>query len=198
MMLAERFRRLADLALAREEDEHVARPFARALVDRLGDRLVQVDLAVGVPLRRPVPDLDRVQAARHLDDRRIAEVPGEPVGVERGRRDDDLQVRPPRQQLFQIAEQEIDVQAALVGLIDDQRVVLTELRVALRLGEQDSVGHQFEVARRAGPVGEADLEADRASELGVEFVSDPGRCRPRRDAAGLGVPDQPANAPPEL
>ena len=63
-----------------------------------------------------------------------------------------------------------------------------ELRVALRLGEQDAVGHQLDVARRAGAVGEADLEADRAAELGLQLVR---RCarrwRARRcGAAGCG------------
>jgi hypothetical protein len=36
-----------------------------------------------------------------------------------------------RQQVLQVAEQEVDVEAALVRLVDDQRVVLPQLRVAL-------------------------------------------------------------------
>ncbi len=45
---------------------------------------------------------------------------------------------------LQIAEQEIDVQAALVGLVDDQRVVFVQPAVALDLGQQDAVGHQLD------------------------------------------------------
>ncbi len=72
---------------------------------------------------RPVAHLDRVGAPGHLDDRRVAEVLGEPFGVDGGRGDDELEVGPARQQLLEVAEQEVDVQAALVRLVDDDRVV---------------------------------------------------------------------------
>jgi hypothetical protein len=55
----------------------------------------------------------------------------EALGIERGRGDDHLEIRPLRQQLAQVAEQEIDVEAALVRLVDDQRVVGRQQRVAL-------------------------------------------------------------------
>src|SRR3546814_19734881 len=55
--------------------------------------------------------------------RRAAEVCGEALGVDGGRGDDHLQVAAPLQQLLQVAEQEIDVEAALVGLVDDDGVV---------------------------------------------------------------------------
>ena len=38
--------------------------------------------------------------------------------------------------MLEIAEQEIDVEAALVGLVDDQRVVLTQPSIPLDLGQQ--------------------------------------------------------------
>ena len=50
-----------------------------------------------------------------------------------------------RQQPLQVAEQEIDVEAALVRLVDDDRVVRAQKRIALRLGQQDAVGHQLDV-----------------------------------------------------
>jgi hypothetical protein len=48
---------------------------------------------------------------------------GKAVGVDGGRGDDHLQVGPARQDLAQVAQQEVDVQAALVRLVDDERVV---------------------------------------------------------------------------
>ena len=87
--------------------------------------------AVGLP-QRPVAHVDREHAARHLDHRRRlalrAEMPREALGVERGRRDDHLEVGPRAQQLPQVAQQEVDVEAALVRLVDDDRVVGGELR----------------------------------------------------------------------
>ncbi len=110
-----------------------------------------------VLLERPPALLDREHAARDLDHRRRAlragEVLRKAIGVDRGRGDDHLQIGPARQDLAQVAEQEVDVQAALVRLVDDQRVVGAQQRVALRLGEQDAVGHQLDAGagRAAGP-----------------------------------------------
>ena len=65
------------------------------------------------------------------------------------RGDDQLEVGPLRQQPLEVAEQEVDVEAALVRLVDDDRVVLPQLPVALQLGEQDAVGHQLDPAAPA-------------------------------------------------
>jgi hypothetical protein len=111
-------------------------------------------------LHRAVADVDRDTAARDLDHRRLVEMLREALGVDRRRGDDHLEIGPLRQQLLEVAEQEIDVQAALVRLVDDQRVVLAEPRIALRLGEQNAVGHQLDVGLRRSAVGEADLVAD--------------------------------------
>ncbi len=123
--------RVADLALAAEEDQDVAGAGGAQLVDRVGDALDLVARlgtgVVGVG-QRPVADLDRVGPARYLDDRGLTEVSAEPLGVDGGRGDDDLEVRPGRQQPAQVAEDEVDVQAALVRLVDDQRVVAQQPR----------------------------------------------------------------------
>ena len=78
-------------------------------------------------LERPPAQLDREQPARHLDHRRRpvadAKCCAKRSASMRGRGDDHLQVGPARQDLPQVAEQEVDVQAALVRLVDDQRVV---------------------------------------------------------------------------
>ncbi len=148
----------------------------------------------------PVADLDGVHPSGHLDDRGlpsavVGEVPGEPLGVDGRRRDDQLQVGASRQQSPEVAEQEVDVEAPLVGLVDDDRVVAAELPVALELGEQDAVGHHLDpgVARRA--IGEAHLVADLGAELRLQLRGQALGDRAGGDPSRLGVPDQaPATA----
>ena len=100
-----------------------------------------------------------------------------------------------RQQSPEVAEQEVDVEAPLVGLVDDDRVVAAELPVALELGEQDAVGHHLDpgVARRA--IGEAHLVADLGAELRLQLRGQALGDRAGGDPSRLGVPDQaPATA----
>ena len=97
-----------------------------------------------------------------------------------------------RQQPLEVAEQEVDVEAALVGLVDDDRVVAAQLPVALQLGEQDAVGHHLDPAGPRGAVGEPHLVADQVAQLGAELLGDPLGDRARRDPPRLGVADHPA------
>ena len=75
---------------------------------------------------------------------RAGEVPGEPLRVDGRRGDDHLEVGAAGQQLLEVAEDEVDVEAALVRLVDDQRVVAAQHPVGLDLGQQDAVGHQLD------------------------------------------------------
>src|SRR5690606_42153543 len=61
---------VADLSLAREEREDVARSLRDELVDRLAQGRRQVALVAAVLRERSVADLDEIGAARDLDDRR--------------------------------------------------------------------------------------------------------------------------------
>ena len=212
LQVAEGVGGVPDLPLAREEHQHVPGALVRELADGVHDRLGLVaddDLAlvVHVPVvgraRRDqgsVADLDGVHPSGDLDDRGrpsavVGEVPGEPLRVDGRRRDDQLQVGAPRQQSSEIAEQEVDVEAPLVGLVDDDRVVASELAVALKLGEQDAVGHHLDpgVARRA--IGEAHLVADLGAELRLQLRRQALGDRAGGDPSRLRVPDQsPATA----
>ena len=113
----------------------------------------------------------------------------ERLRVDRGGGDDQLEILAAREQAFQIAEQEIDVQAALVGFVDDDRVVFGEVAVALRFGEQDAVGHQLDVSLRAGAIVEADLAADLAAPVDVQLLGDAARDGKRGHAARLRAAD---------
>src|SRR5690606_14325171 len=190
--------RVADPALAGQEHEHVARaaPADRLEIDgrelrrRRGHRLRQVDPA----LERPVAHVDRIRAALDPDDRRAAEVRGEALGVDRRGRDDDLEVRAPAPEPLQVTEQEVDVEAALVRLVDDQRVVRIEPAIPADLVEQDAVRHHLDQRRRVRLVGETDLPAYRAADLDAELVRETLRDGPRGDAPRLRVADHRADA----
>jgi len=124
-------------------------------------------------------------------------VPREPLRVDGGRGDDHLEVRPPRQELGEIAEDEVDVEAALMGLVDDQRVVAPH-PVVEQLGQQDAVGHHLDQGVVAGVVAEAHLVADRAAERRLQLLGnalgDGAGGQPPR----LRVPDRAAHAAPQL
>ncbi len=193
---------VADLPLAGEEHQDVT---GRALAAELGDGVDDaLDLVAGLGARvvgvgqGAVPDLDGERAAGHLDDRRIAEVAGEPVRVDRRRGDDHLEVRTPGQQLGEVAEQEVDVEAALVGLVDDEGVVAAQQAVLLDLGEQDAVGHELDERVVARPAGEAHLVADGVRAGRAELLGDALGDRAGGDAPRLGVPDGAQDPAPGL
>ena len=209
MVLAQGLGRLADLALARQEYQHVAGTAAGGFVDRIDDGVGQIRYLINARARRgsarrsrgrgrPVTDLDRIQTTGHLDHRRTVEMPGEALCVYGRGGYDHLQIWPPRQQLLQITEQEIDIEAALVRLVDNDRVVQPQIPVALGLGEQNAVGHQLDVGARAGLVVETDLVADRAAGFGLQLLRDARRGRARGDTPRLRVADEPRDAATEF
>ena len=134
--LAQQVGGLADLALAGQEHEDVAGPLAPEVLGGGDDRVLELLLVVGLLVagRRaagsgPRPDTSRPDTSMTgAGAPARAEVAREALGVERRRRDDHLEVGPPRQQLLQVAQQEVDVEAALVRLVDDDRVVGGEQR----------------------------------------------------------------------
>ncbi len=144
---------VADLALPGAENEDVARSLSGQLAYRLDDRLWLVELArQRIRRREPAGDSGALPgtSARHLDDRNAlpgsetaCEMGGETLGVDRRRCDDHLQVRPSGQQLRQVAEQQVDVEAALVRLVDDERVVAAQQAVVSDFGQQDAVRHDL-------------------------------------------------------
>ena len=76
-----------------------------------------------------------------------------------------------------------------MGLVDDDRVVLLEHAVAVDLGEQDAVGHQFDASVRTDPIGESHLIADELTELLPEFLGDALGDGAGRDTTRLRVTD---------
>ena len=126
------------------------------------------------------------------------EVRGEALRLDGRRCDDHLEVGTARQQLTQIAEQEVDVEAALVRLVEDEGVVAQQAAVALDLGEQDAVGHQLDQRAVADLVGEPDCVADGFAQRGAQFIGDALSDRSCGQPSGLGVPDGSADTAADL
>ena len=122
-------------------------------------------VAVGIGVVRVVVDnFYRVTAPGDFHYRGIIEVAGKFFHIDGCRGNDNFQVRPLGQQVFQVAEQKINIQASLVGLINNQGVVFAEVAVILDFGQQNTVGHQFDIAVRRTLVGEAHLVAHPLSQ----------------------------------
>ncbi len=143
---------LADLALARQKNQDV--PMHRAaspeLVHPIGNGLVEP--VVAAFFKRPKTLLHRKGAARHQQHGRRPLAGGKVVRkalrIDGGRGDDHLQIGPTRQQLAQVAQQKVNVQAALVGLVNDDGVVGPQQRVGLGFGQQNAVGHELDRGAR--------------------------------------------------
>ena len=102
-----------------------------------------------------------------------------------------------RQQVFQVAEDEVDVQRPFVRLVDDQRLVLAQAPVVAGLGQQDAVGHELQHGRTFRAVVETDLIADFVPQVAAELLCRAPRHGRRREPARLGAADAPGPAVPE-
>src|SRR5690625_2903986 len=187
-MILERFGGITDFPLPGEKNQNIARAGCRELVGGIDDARNLVDrfrLFGGFILRRlrvlwrflhegPVANLDWIGAAADLNDRRggvggVFEMGGEALRVNRCRRDDEFQIGAAGKQLGEITEQEINVETALMGLVNDDRVVVIKFWIALNFSEQDAIGHDFNGRVRARFFGEADLIANELAQRYVEL-----------------------------
>ena len=120
------------------------------------------------------------------------------MGVECGRGDDDLQIRPPGQNSLQVAKQEIDVETAFVHLVDDQGVITTQQAVIVQFPEQDAVGHDFHVSGFCSLVTEPNLRRRDSGLRTTELAIQTGRDTACRKSARLGLTDVRTSAPSQL
>ncbi|MPM26547.1 hypothetical protein SDC9_73051 [bioreactor metagenome] len=192
-VLAQMVGGLADFALARQKHQNVAALAAcPKLVHALGNRVVQID--VFLLFKRPPAHLHRIGPARNHDHRRgtslVLEVLGKAVRIDGGRGDHHLQIGPLGQNLLDVAQQKVDVQAALVRLVDDQRVVGLEQRIGLRLGQQNAVGHQLDGRALLQRVLKPHLVAHHLAQRRLELLGNPLGDRRGRNPARLRVADQ--------
>ena len=125
--------------------------------------------------------------ARHVAG---GEVACETLRVDGRGGDDDLQIRALRQDALEVAEDEVNVQAAFVRLVNDEGRVAAQQLVVLNFGEQNTVGHELDGAVFADLGGESHLVADGFANFLSEFFGDAfgdGACG---ESARLGVADE--------
>ena len=163
--LVQRIGGIADFALTAHEDQDIAATLASQLIHRIKYRLQLIAIAI---IRffnhRPVAHFDRVSPAGNFDDRRIIKVTREALRIDGRRGNNHFQIGAARQQLTQITEQEINIQAALVRLINDDGVILHQQAILLDFRQQDPVGHQFNLRQVADLVVKPHFIADTAAQ----------------------------------
>ncbi len=197
----EPFAGFEDVLLGGHEDEAVARlpPGLEALDGPDGHfDVVGLVHVPGKRFGRHVLQVHGKEAPADVDDGRLVEGLDELLGVERRRSDDHLELGAGRQERPGEPQEKIDVQAALVGFVDDQGVVFEEVVVGLRLGQEHAVGHDLDVGFPRRPVLEADLVAHRAAEGLAELFGDAIGDGHGGDPARLGAGDHPGHAAPGL
>ena len=210
-----------NFTLAGQEDEDVPRPLAPGFLDAGDDPVEEIALlgggarrALSIPflpfergeflpvdrLHRTVTDLDRIEPPAHLEDGNIArhrrEMRRKALGIHRRRGDHHLEILAAREQAMQIAEQEVDVEAALMRLVDDDGIVARQPRIACRLGQQNAIRHQGDVRLGRGAVVETHLVAHVPPQRRAQFLGDALGRGPRGDAPRLGMGDLPGDAAP--
>jgi len=89
----------------------------------------------------------------------------------------------------QVPKQEVDVQASLVGLVDDDHVIGEQLWVMGQLRQQDAVGHDLDRGLVIGLVVEPNRIADCGTEWLAKLIGDTGGDRAGSDTARLGMAD---------
>ena len=102
---------------------------------------------------RTIANLDRVETTGNIDARHgllvdALKVLGKSLRVNRRRRNNELKVGTLRQDFSEVAQEEVDVQTALMRFVNDDRIVGFEQSVPLSLSKQDAVRH--ELNRRTG------------------------------------------------
>ncbi len=185
--------RIADFAFTRQEHQRIAQRVSRVdLVHHRDDLFGKA--GIGTLGGRTPAQFHRMTAAFHFDHRRIVEVLGKARGVDGGRRDDQLEITALGKQALEIADQEIDVEAALVRLVENDRVVGAEPGIALGFRQQDAIGHELDQRSIADPLIETHLEADQLTHGRAQFAGNASSHRARGNPARLGAADHAGHA----
>ena len=159
-------RRLAYVALPREEHEHVV--IRRERSYRGGD--FAWEICFFAVWRFAVLYLYREETPGDGKRRCAAEELREALCVQGRGRDYYLEVAPLFQNALENPEKEVDVERTLVRLVDDDRVVGAKKRVGASLREKDAVRHELD-ARQVGDFSpEAVLVADDAADGRLQFL----------------------------
>ncbi|MCB9829962.1 MAG: hypothetical protein H6806_09410 [Planctomycetes bacterium] len=179
-----------DLSRRGQEHEDVAGALVQQLANRRGHGPLELDrVAVLVGARRTPAHLHGIGAPGDFDHGGAVEVLRKALGVERGRRDDHAEVIASLDETSHVAQEEVDVEAALMRFVEQDRVVGQEIRIAPRCREQDAVGHHLDPAGGGRRVVEAHGVAHRLGAVGTQLLRNAACHAPRRDAPRLRMAD---------
>mmetsp|Transcript_82697 Transcript_82697/g.246637 ORF Transcript_82697/g.246637 Transcript_82697/m.246637 type:complete len:314 (-) Transcript_82697:2-943(-) len=155
-----------DLLLAREEEQHVPRRLGVVNLHHRPDGRLQV-----VPLGfRCVEYLDRVCAARDVQEWCFIEVGLHLLRVHCRRHDHDLQVRPSPHDLLEKPEEDISGQGPFVRLIQDDDAVSREQRVGHGLAQKHTIRQELQNRLLGSLVLETDEIANVAGQSHIQLV----------------------------
>ncbi len=145
-----------------------------------------------------VSDFYGIQTSRDLNDGRVVEGMGELFRVDRRGGDHHLEVPAFLQQVSQNTEDEVDVEAAFMGLVHDDRVISLQERVGLDFREEDAVGHHFDANVGPRPFVEPNLISNRPAQGLYQFLGKPACRGDGGDPPRLGMANDPPDAPSRL
>ena len=146
-----------------------------------------LQLTFFILLRLAISHFYRIAAPADLHHRCTGKMFGETLCIKRSRGNDQFEVAPARQDLHEIAEQEVDIERALMRLIEDDSVVFFQQGIALDFGEQYSVRHQLDAGVGRHTIIKTNLVTNHSAQLGLQLKSDAACHRARRHSPWLGV-----------
>ena len=121
---------------------------------------------------------------------------GKALGINSGRRNDHLEVLAFGKNPLEVAQQKVNIDRALMGLVNDDGVIVPQKRIGLRFRKQNAVGHQLDGGSRHGLVGKAHLVAHHLAHLGVQLLRNALGDGTGGNASGLRVSDHALDAAP--
>ena len=122
--VAQRLGQFPDIPLPRQKYQNIpARPKASCVNVLHQSQNLRLYALVPVLGGLQINSFHRVGTPRHLYHRRIIKMTGKALYIDSSRGNDQLEVGPSRQNPLQITQQKVNIEAALVRLVNDDRIV---------------------------------------------------------------------------
>src|SRR5690606_7068484 len=186
-----------NLPLTGQEDQHIPRRlllsafvlfyFLKRRKNTVGPALITVILITG---QGPVANIHRIGAPTDLNHRRLIEEFAKAFNFNGGGGDSNPQVRALGQKVFQVAQQEIDVEAALVGFVNNQGVVTVQKPVMLNFCQQNTVGHHLDTGKLRGVIGKTNLIDHLLTDMLTQLLGNTTGDTAGGNSSWLGMTDQ--------
>ena len=190
------FRHLTYFAFSGKEDKHI--PAVVQSIQPIHGTCHMSRKFLIVILWRQIVEVHRISAAFYLNYRCASKEFGKPAGIQRRGTDDQPQVSPPVQQKPQIAEQKVNVEAAFMRLIQNQGMILAQIRIMLRFRQKNPIRHELQARIRPGFFLKAHLVTHQTSQVAVQFLRHSAGNGSSSQPSGLGAPYSAPHLPGKL